>query len=161
MNLELSSVPCTGAEDLSDGSVPTVYPLIITDLQPTAIVSKRRRKVLQRNKRKDEGRKEKGNTSCTNFMRRCFALQIEAAITIEPGATELKQSLLLLQRGIWNAAFSSSETTCTKRHAYMRVDECLLMYVGLFTCNCHDTRQFLLHTQQTKLSISAVFSFII
>ena len=80
-------------------------------------------------------KKGKGKHFMQSFRRRCFAVQIEAAITIEPRATELKQSLPLLQRGIWNATFSSSETTCTKRHAYMRVDECLLMYIGLFTCN--------------------------
>jgi hypothetical protein len=87
--------------------------------------------------------------------------QTQKAITIQSGATELKQSLRLLQLGIWNAAFSSSETTRTKRHAYMRVDECLLMYVGLFTRNCHVTRQFLLHTQNRKSFLSRQYSLLL
>ena len=81
-----------------------------------------------------------------DFKGKCFAPPTQTGITIESAATEIELSLRLLHFGIWNAAFSSSETTCTKRHAYMRVEECLLMYVGLSTCNFHDTRQSLLHT---------------
>jgi hypothetical protein len=132
---------------------------------PLLLSLNKERNALWWNKRKNGGKKRKGKTLCKILRANVSHRQHKTGITIESAATEIELSLRLLHFGIWNAAFSSSETTCTKRHAYMRVEECLLMYVGLSTCNFHDTRQSLLHTHThthtiSKLSVSAVFSFI-